>query len=220
MTDPSRSNPNADNLRRNAHRAGDDDAADRALWRQASQPGSAAAPLADKDLMIIAAFIDGSVDDSTRSAAEALLARSAEARAILRAARLSIATTEAFTDASIPASMIDRALALNPVREAAAAQPRRTADRERSTESILTTIRDWLVPAGGWGLAAAASLAVCFIGFQLGGGGHGSGSSATPASGSDDLIADFSLGYFEDGWAEEDEAPLYWNFDVNGEGSA
>jgi hypothetical protein len=115
--------------------------------------------------------------------------------------------------------MLERAVGLNPARESASPGSEQT-DRGRSAEPVLAKIRKWLVPAGGWGLAAAASIAVCFVGFRLGAGDGATGANVVRTAGSDELLADFSLGYFETGWTEDDEDPLYWDFNVNGEGSA
>lgn len=233
MIDPNRAN-SGDTSDRPPHAPNDrpkppiDEVMERELWRRAaaSMENAVVRSLDEPDLLILAAYVDGGCDEAQRAKAERLLTRSSEARSIVREAKLAGVEPAALRVVEpLDGDLVARAVALHPaLREmespAPATTPRRSDPTHEDRPSVLASIRDWLLPAGGWGLAAAASIALCLIGYQLGSGGASSAASTANGNG-DAMLADFSLGYFDAAGSTADaDEDAYWSFELVGEGSA
>ncbi|MGF1610035.1 MAG: anti-sigma factor family protein [Kiloniellales bacterium] len=139
---------------------------DRALWqraRPALASASSGAPDETEAASLLAAYLDGRLDEAGRDRVEAWLAGDAEALDSLIAARAALDA-----ELAVPPGLIARAQGL--VRE-----PRKVTGPVVARGGVLARLRGLLIPdAPLWqpvGLAAALLLA-CVVGFQLGEAGY------------------------------------------------
>lgn len=157
-----------------------DEKGDRELWRRAREglPAAEAIP-DDEEVMLLAAYLDGSLGSAAHERVEAWLASDPQALELMMTARAGL---EAEPTAA-PDALLSRAQGL--VRE------RKPAARA----GWLAPLRGWLLPEVGplWqpiGLAAML-LVVCALGFQLGRTGYaGLQSGEQPA---EQQVADLGL---------------------------
>jgi len=135
--------------------------ADKVLWRTARRdlPQPAAPEEAE---LLIAGYLDGSLDEAARERVEAWLARDEAALDLLLASRAALQDAPEAT--AVPAAAIERAQGMvrAPVRVASPS----------GLGGLLAPLRALWQPAGM--AAAAACLLACVVGFELGRSGYAS----------------------------------------------
>lgn len=164
-----------------------DNPGDQQLWRRAAEALSSAAPVpppADTDdggdrgdLGDLAAFVDGRADEATRQRVETLLAADPVWRETIAELRLA-------HDNADPAALTAPSAV---VRRAKSAHAEMTT-MGRSGDHRQSVIARW----ARLSVAAAASLAVCAIGYQV-----GSSTPTTDVSEDDELVSAMSFGLFD-----------------------
>ena len=130
-----------------------------ALWQRARAGLFGAEPPGDAvDPMLIAAYLDGSLDDAEKAALESRLLRDPEGLDLLIASRQALDEGPA---AHVPEAVFDRAEAL--VRAAPA-----------GSDGLFHRVGAWLAaaetasPAAAWSAAVASFVLACVVGFALG----------------------------------------------------
>lgn len=137
--------------------------AERALWRAARRDlPQPAVPDEAEAALLIAGYLDGSLDQPTRDRVEAWLARDAAALELLAASRAALAPAEASADT--PAALVERAQGI--------VRPQARTAGPAGVGGLLSALRMLWQPAGM--ATAAACLLACVVGFELGRSGHAS----------------------------------------------
>jgi len=144
------------------------------LWKQfaAALPQR---PSPCPTLLELAAWIDGRATGPDAEAAETHLARCAGCRELVRQARADVAGR-----IGVPAGVVEAARMLVA-----------TGSAPMGTERGMR-LADWL-QFGGWGMAAAASIAICVVGYQVGSGRPMLDTAATDAI----LLSEMSFGLLD-----------------------
>ena len=163
-----------------------DNPGDQQLWRRAAEALSSAAPVpppADTDdggdLGDLAAFVDGRADQETRRRVETLLAADPVWRETIAELRLASPNADPAT-LTAPKAVVRRAKSAHDTM----AMVSRDSDRDHAPSVIARLAR--------FSVAAAASIAVCAIGYQV-----GSSTSTTDVSADDELVSAMSFGLFD-----------------------
>lgn len=123
-------------------------------WRETLPPAPDPGPL------VLAAYLDGALDEAERAQVEAWMAGSPDALDLAMAARDALVAGPA----PPPESLIARASGLVRARESTGAG---TSGGRSSWFAELFSPAAWMRPAG-WASSAAAILIACLIGFELG----------------------------------------------------
>lgn len=139
--------------------------AGRALWRAARRDlPQPAVPDEAETALLIAGYLDGSLDQPTRDRVEAWLARDAAALELLAASRTALAEAPADASADTPAALVERAQGI--------VRPQARTAGPAGLGGLLSALRVLWQPAGM--ATAAACLLACVVGFELGRSGHAS----------------------------------------------
>ena len=129
---------------------------DRQLWRRAVEARGASAAASEADPLLVAGYLDGTLDDAEREAFEARLAAEPELLDSVAAARAALAESPG----AAPAGVVARAQAIVG-RAGQAEAPRRSG-----------VFAGWLQPLA-WAAVGALALIVTGAGFEIGREGYG-----------------------------------------------